>query len=285
MIAAVAWDGWKGMNDKDFVQNYANAIQDFLATSDTFTDQGQELLSQIVMSKQDLWNQSFAREEVYLRALNAEGVDLNDVENRMYEKAAQEFRSTPDAAQLNQLVALALQLLKQDAPISGFRIKKIVEKLRKGGALLSEDGTLDEAATQALVPTDTSGDDTANRFQLIVGACAYFDSFYILDAIPHDKLVNALHDYGNGLNEEDVLCLYDSTFFGGGGDGFIIAPGGICSKQLGGDPCAWTWGDMKSIRASGSVVTINGVDVDVPSDGAGEFAKMFRELKKLLGEA
>lgn len=202
------------------------------------------------MSKQDLWNQSFAREEVYLRALNAEGIDLDVVEKRIVEKDKHECETSADVVQQSQMFALALQLLKQDAPISESRIKKIVEKLRMCGALLSVDGTFDEAAAQALVPTDSSSDDdTAERFQQIVGACAYFDNFYILDAIPHDKLVNALHDYGNGLNEENVLCLYDSTFFGGGGDGFMIAPGGICSKQLGCDPCAWTWEDMESIKS------------------------------------
>ncbi len=288
VIAAVAWDGWKGMSNKDFAQNYSSAIQDFLTTCDAFTDQGQELLSQIVMSRQDLWNQSFAREEVYLRALNAEGIDLDVVEKRMAEKVKHEWETSGDVAQLSQMFALALQLLKQDAPISESRIKKIVGKLRMCGALLSVDGTFDEAAAQALIPTDPSGDDTADRFQQIVGTCAHFDDFYILDAIPNDKLVTALHDYGNGMNEENVLCLYDSTFFGGGGDGFIIAPGGICSKQLGCDPCAWTWEDMKSIKSpdgSGNVVKINGVDVDVPQGGAGEFAKMFRKLKKLLGSA
>ena len=286
VIAAVAWDGWKGMSNKDFVQNYANAIQDFLATCDAFTDQGQELLSQIVMSRQDLWNRSYARIEAYLRALNAEGVDLKEVEKRIEEKSMTEFGTGPDAIQSNQLLALALQRLKQEAPISESRIQKIVEKLRKCGALIAADGTFDETATQALVPTDASGDDTAGRFQQIVGACAHFDSFYILDSIPKDKLVNALHDYGSGLNEENVLCLYDSTFFGGGGDGFMIAPGGICSKQLGCNPYAWTWGDINNISAPdvrGNVVKINGIDVDVPRGWAGEFVKMFRELKNLLG--
>lgn len=285
VIAAVAWSGWGHMNDKDFVQNYSNAIQNFLATCDAFTDQGQKLLSQIVMSRQDMWNQSFKEVEAYLRALNAEGLDLNNVEKRLDEKEKNDLESMPNAVQVNQVLALALQLLKQDAPISESRIQRIVEKLRKCGALLSEDGAFDETAAQALVPADASGDDAVNRFRQIVGACEHFDCFYILEAIPRDKLVNALHDYGVGLSEENVLCLYDSTFFGGGGDGFMIAPGGICSKQLGCDPYAWTWNEIRNIcpNVNGRIVHINGVDVDVPFGGAVEFAEMFRKLKSLLG--
>lgn len=287
VIAAVAWGGWEDMNNKDFVQNYINAMQDFLSTCDTFTTRGQELLSQIVMSKQDLWGRTFLGKEVYLRALNAEGLDLTEVERRVSEKSKQEFKDSQNAIELNQMVALALQLLKQDAPISESRIQKIVEELREGGALLLADGTLDEAALQALVPVDGGAENSAAEFWKIVRRGAGCDEFYIGDCIPKDKLVNALRDYAVGLQPENVLCLFDSTIFGGGGDGFIIAPGGMCWKQLGCDPQACAWNEMRAISAkdrseNGSTVSINGIDVDVPRGHVRKFENMISALRDLM---
>ena len=41
VVAAVAWGGWSHMSDKDFVQNYANAVWEFLGVCDAFTEKGQ----------------------------------------------------------------------------------------------------------------------------------------------------------------------------------------------------------------------------------------------------
>ena len=276
------------MNNKDFVQNYVNAMQDFLSTCDTFTERGQELLSQRVMSMQDIWGHAFAREEMYLRALNDEGVDLTEVERQVDERNKQEFQNTQNAIEVNQMVALALQLLRQDAPISENRIQKIIGKLRKCGALLTADGAIDETALQALVPVDKRAEDSAAEFWKIVRRGEGCDEFYIgNNCIPKNKLVNALRDYAVGLRPEDVLCLFDSTYFGGGGDGFVIAQGGICWKQLGCDPQACIWDGMKTISAkdrseNGSTVSINGIEVDVPRGHVREFENMFCALKDLL---
>ena len=289
VIAAVAWGGWENMNNKDFVQNYSNAIQDFLSTCDAFTDQGQKLLSQMAMSKQDLWGRAFAREEVYLRTLNAEGVDLTEVERRLEEKDRQEFQNAQkqNPIEVNQMAALAVQLLKQDAPISENRIQKIVEKLRKDGALLFADGTLDEEALQALVPVDKGKEESAAEFWKIARRGEGCDGFYVGDRIPQSKLINALREYAVGLQPEDVFCLFDSTFFGSGDNGFVIAPGGVCWKQFCCDSQACTWNEMKTISANdrsenGSTISINGVEVDVPRGHVRKFENMVKSLRALM---
>lgn len=290
VVAAVAWGGWQDMNNKDFVQNYANAIQDFLATCDVFANRGREMLSRVIMSRHGNWQRAFAREESYLRALNAEGVNLTEVERQVRENDKREFQNSENEVESHQMAAVAVQFLRQEAPIPENRIQKIVDELRERGVLLTADGELDEDAVQALIPVDEGSEDRAAEFWEIVRCCEGCGEFYIGDGIPKDKLINALRDYAAGLQPENVLCLYDSTFFGGGGDGFVIAPGGMCWKQLGSDPQACTWEDMKSIdakdrSASGSTISINGMEVDVPSGHVLMFEQMIKSLKALMTEA
>jgi len=45
------------------------------------------------------------------------------------------------------------------------------------------------------------------------------------------KLKKALATYGYGLTEDDVIALYDSTFFGGADEGFLITKLGILTTQ------------------------------------------------------
>ena len=282
--AIAAWSGWKHMSNKDFVQNYANALGEFGTTCDDFTKRGQDLLLKTVMQKQDLYGQVFEKEEVYLRALNAEGVDLSEVEKRIDED--EKPQNPQNVMEMSQMCSLALQVLREDSPISESRIQKLVEKLRRAGALLLADGTFDESAQQALVSVDKEAEERMTKFWKIVGKCEDCYGFYIGDDIPQKKLVNALREYATTLRLEDVLCLYDATFFGGGEDGFVITLDGLYWKNND-TPQSRSWDDMKSIfkhNGTSDEIMINGVDMKVPSGENETFETMFRELRDLLSQ-
>ena len=118
-------------------------------------------------------------------------------------------------------------------------------------------------------------------FASIVAPCAEYDNFYIGNNIPRDKLLTALRDYGGNLNPDDVLCLYDSTIFGGGGDGFMVTLQGLFWKRLWSDGLWLEWSAVNGadvVDPSGSAIKVNGYDVDIPSGGATDFADMFNLL-------
>lgn len=285
VVAAVAWHGWSGMNDKDYVTNYFNAIQAFLAESADFTDKGLQLVLQLFDRKQNVWEGLFRYEEALLRALNDQGIDLRHVRCQIDEStrdADQEALNSPDT---HYAIAAAIDNLRQERHLSEARIKNLAEMSRRQGMLLLPDGRLDESSVQALVPIEEADDSATQGFMRIVEHCRRHDKFYVLDDIPQEKMVNALHDYAGCLKPEDVLCLYDSTVFGSGDTGFVIAQGGVCWKQMWGSPGECTWADMAMINASDprvGAIHINGCSVDVPAGSAQEFAKLFCSLRKFF---
>ncbi len=111
----------------------AKALQKFRTTCDYFTEQGRDLLLKMVEQKRDLYDQVFEKEKVYLKALNAEGVDLSEVEKRIDE--IKKLQNPQNVMEVSQMCSLALQVLREDAPISESRIQKLVEKLRREGLL------------------------------------------------------------------------------------------------------------------------------------------------------
>lgn len=45
---------------------------------------------------------------------------------------------------------------------------------------------------------------------------------YVAPSVPSEKLRNALQDYGEGVDEADVLALYDATLMGSAKDGALF---------------------------------------------------------------
>ena len=68
-----------------------------------------------------------------MKALNAEGVDLSEVEKRIDE--IKKLQNPQNVMEVSQMCSLALHVLREDAPISESRIQKLVEKLRREGLL------------------------------------------------------------------------------------------------------------------------------------------------------
>ena len=100
-------------------------------------------------------------------------------------------------------------------------------------------------------------------------------------SIPQTKLRNALRSYAQTIKEEQVLCLYDATVFGGAKEGFIITTVGIFSKSLFAYPRAFPWGSVMNIGQVHGSLRIDGTDV-CPAIGEGVFI-LVQKLNALFG--
>lgn len=61
-------------------------------------------------------------------------------------------------------------------------------------------------------------------------------SIFISPNIPMKKLNGALSSYGQQINEDEVIVLFDDTVFGGAKEGFIITEKIFASKEMLGKP-------------------------------------------------
>jgi len=112
--------------------------------------------------------------------------------------------------------------------------------------------------------------------------CCTGDRFHVAPNIPEEKFVNALKAYGHGCNANDVLCLYDDTFWGGGGDGFMVTLNGIYWTG----PNAKGWTDIKRITkaAEGNAVKIDGTPISVAmsSESLPHFVALLKDLRECI---
>lgn len=284
IAAAVIWGGWRGMNDEQFMQNYSAAVQDFINACVKFNEGGERVLNAHIQRVNDVWNDAFKpMAELYL-ALAEAGEDLESVERRVHEvDHAVEFAESVAA---HQFVALVVANLRQEADLSKRSLDNIIDDLRSSGILLTDTGDLDEAAVAALPPdqeTKLLTDLTSELMAVIQrSSCCSSDRFHVAPHIPEEKIINALKEYGHGCNANDVLCLYDDTFFGGGGDGFMVTLLGIWWTG----PNARTWTEIKRITkaADSNAVKIDGASVSIAmaSDFVPYFASLLKEVREIV---
>lgn len=284
IAAAVIWGGWRGMNDEQFMQNYSAAVQDFINACVKFNEGGERVLNAYIQRANDVWNDAFKpMAELYL-ALAEAGEDLESVERRVHEvDHAVEFAESVAA---HQFVALVVANLRQEADLSKRSLDNIIDDLRSSGIFLTDTGDLDEAAVAALPPdqeTKLLTDLTSEVMAAIQRSfCCSSDRFHVAPHIPEEKMINALREYGHGCNANDVLCLYDDTFFGGGGDGFMVTRLGIWWTG----PNARAWTEIKRITkaADSNAVKIDGVPVSIAmaSDFVPYFASLLKEVRECV---
>lgn len=280
--AAVIWGGWRGMNDGEFIENYSAAIQNFINACNKFNDDGEQILSEHIQKVNDLWNDAFQpMTEIYL-ALAEMGEDLESVESRVDEIShTAEFMEDVSS---HHFVASIVANLKLEPDLSKRTLENIIEDLRTSGCLLTDSGDLDEAAVAAL-PVDEETkllEDMRSEVMTIIQSspCCYTDRFHVAPNIPEEKLINALKAYGHGCHANDVLCLYDDSFWGGGGDGFMVMLDGI--RWSG--PNAMNWKEIRRITkaAEGNAIKIDGVPISIvmESESLPGFAALLRDLRE-----
>ncbi|HSF30838.1 MAG TPA: zinc ribbon domain-containing protein [Candidatus Tectomicrobia bacterium] len=75
-----------------------------------------------------------------------------------------------------------------------------------------------------------------------------------------DKLAIAKSSYVNLSKGEKIICIYDSTVFGGAKEGVCFTDRGVYWKDLWQDPHSFTYDEISSIEVSDDGVALNGVD-------------------------
>ena len=284
VVAAVIWGGWRGMNDEDFMKNYSAAVQNFIDACVKFNQAGERVLISHIQRVNDVWDDAFKpMAEMYL-ALDQMGEDLESVERKAHAlDHAAEFANNATA---HQFAAIIIANLKQQPDLSKRALENIVDELRASGILLTETGDLDEKAVAALPPDEGTKllTDLTSEVMEIIGRspCCASDRFHVAPNIPQDRLINSIKAYGHGCGVADVLALYDDTFFGGGGDGFMVTLGGVFWNG----PNSKAWNDIKRITkaAEGNALKIDGspISVAMASDHLPQFVDLLKELRECV---
>lgn len=94
---------------------------------------------------------------------------------------------------------------------------------------------------------DKSNDAIMSQVRSLVLKASLETSLYIYGKIDQRKLSSAMssYAYSANINKNDVIVYFDSTFFGGGEDGFILTPSLLISDRL---PFAIYYDDLEYIR-------------------------------------
>jgi uncharacterized protein with PIN domain len=114
------------------------------------------------------------------------------------------------------------------------------------------------------------------------------DNFYWSPDIPEKKLANALNSYIILDEDEQLIYLYDSTFFGSAKEGVALSTKGIYWKELYEGSQYFSYCDIEKISRKGSDLYILKEEDDNLDDGIKlpfKEAELARELKNLLIEA
>lgn len=284
VVAAAIWGGWKGMNDDDFMKNYSAAIQNFIDACVKFNEAGERVLISHIQRVNDVWDDAFKpMAEMYL-ALAQMGEDLESVEKKA--NALDHAAEFATDAYAHRFAAIIVANLKQQPDVSKKTLNNIVNELRSSGILLTKSGDLDEKAVASL-PQDENTKmliDLMSEMMAIIGRspCCTSDRFYIAPKIPQDKLVNSIKAYGYGCGANDVLALYDDTFWGGGDVGFMVTLGGVFWTG----PNSKAWNDIKRITKAGegNALKIDGLSVSIAmaSESLPHFVELFKELRECV---
>jgi hypothetical protein len=93
---------------------------------------------------------------------------------------------------------------------------------------------------------------------------------FVGDAIPPDKLKNAISAYAPNVSPEDVLLLYDNTFFGGAKDGLLLTTDAARWRNKDGECGQRRYSEIESVEFVkgffNPIIRINGeegIDIDL----------------------
>ena len=281
VVAAVIWDNWRGMNDQDFMKHYSAAVQTFIDSCIKFNEEGERVLGTHIQRVNDVWNDAFIPLAEMYSALAEMGEGLEAVERRA--KALEHTAEFAGDRESHQFAAIVVSNLKQQSNLSKRTLQNIIDELREIGILLTQDGDLDEKAVAAL-PEDEGTKLLANLTSAVMAIlerspCCASERFHVAPNIPENKLLNALKAYGYGCGAGDVLALYDDTFWGGGGDGFVITLEGVWWTG----PNVKGWYEIKRVgkAADGNGVKLDGVPISIAmaSEHLSHFVKLIKELR------
>ena len=98
--------------------------------------------------------------------------------------------------------------------------------------------------------------------QLVPNAPKY--GLYVAPKIPPDKLENAIRDFAQGLDADDVLVMYDATLLGSGKDGALFTSNGFVFQNTDLDaPQEISYDDIVGVNLKRSMLKGKRVGLDV----------------------
>ena len=131
--------------------------------------------------------------------------------------------------------------------------------------------TLDEIANEASIVFDISDDiwekherENKNPIETIIENNLAFEGsgFDFYSNIPGNKKAGAKQSYVSLGNNEEIICLHDSTVFGGAKEGVCLTNYGIYWKFFGDEGKFITYLDIKDIQMEESSLFIHGFQVE-----------------------
>mgnify|MGYP001309544140 FL=1 len=109
------------------------------------------------------------------------------------------------------------------------------------------------------------------------------DRMYVYPEIPEEKLTAAAK-YLMSVEPEDVLVLYDDTFWRGGSDGFCLTSTAISWQNLYCEPVHFMFIDIYQVELAlgllTQIVTVNGENLEVSSSSDAKL--VVKALKYIL---
>jgi hypothetical protein len=113
-----------------------------------------------------------------------------------------------------------------------------------------------------------------------------FDELHYAPSIPAKKVQGARAAYGAMIPaHEPILVLFDSTFFGGADDGFVVTPQRLGWKNIACEPRVVPWEafDAATVRATQYTVKVMGDEIEVGRDQ--ELQSRLVRFLQVMGQA
>jgi hypothetical protein len=113
------------------------------------------------------------------------------------------------------------------------------------------------------------------------------DRLYFHENLPKEKLSNAMNSYIFLDDDEQIICLYDSTLFGSASDGVCFSTKGIYWKGLWEDSDYLCYCDIETIKKGKDCLYINGIELpllNLSNKNKKEYYSFFTTVSKYAKE-
>jgi RNA polymerase subunit RPABC4/transcription elongation factor Spt4 len=118
---------------------------------------------------------------------------------------------------------------------------------------------------------------------IIKNNLAFKDSdFLFYDAIPPKKRASVLQNYVSLKDDETIICLYDSTVFGGAKEGICLTNYGIYWKELAGERHFVMYSEINNIQIKDKKLFVNTLVIDFYFSSKNSLEKLKKALEEIV---
>jgi len=282
VVGAQVWDDWRSQADREFVQSFSNAVDQFSNSSLAFTQNTENAVNSVVDQLLRTYTDLGERVVVGLETAACNGLNINIV----YKTFHDPDQPITDQNSI-QLCEIVFDNLRQQgySGNSESNMRHVSGLSARGSAVATKYGECSNPDTsegkqllelpppqpsvaqlpQTLPEQHTHSNRTAMMEILHKNFGGMTNRFYFAPNIPTRKLSNTRTQYAFFLRPGDeILLLYDATVFGGAREGFVITDSGIGYKSNAeGEEAGFkTFEEIKSedIHLDGSSLSLSPID-------------------------